>query len=49
MFNGLLTWLDDHKALDQAYIDAHTEGFQANLETARSQGNDWEHWPRRWA
>lgn len=41
LFNGLLTWLDDNKALDQAYIDAHTEGFQATLETARSQGNDW--------
>jgi len=42
LFNGLLTWLDDNKALDQAYIDAHTEGFQATLETARSQGNDWD-------
>jgi len=42
LFNGLLTWLDDNKALDQAYIDAHTEGFRATLETARSQGNDWD-------
>ncbi|MFT7094976.1 MAG: assimilatory nitrate reductase catalytic subunit, partial [Alcanivorax sp.] len=41
LFNGLLTWLDDHNALDQDYIDAHTEGFDSTLHTARKQGNDW--------
>ncbi|MCG8391473.1 MAG: molybdopterin-dependent oxidoreductase [Pseudomonadales bacterium] len=41
LFNGLLTWLDDHDALNRSYIDAHTEGFDATLAMARSQGNDW--------
>ncbi|WP_300412080.1 nitrate reductase, partial [uncultured Alcanivorax sp.] len=41
LFNGLLTWLDDHNGLDRDYIHAHTEGFAATLATAREQGNDW--------
>ena len=27
LFNGLLSYLSDHDALDSAYIEAHTEGF----------------------
>ncbi|MZR62014.1 nitrate reductase [Alcanivorax sp. DP30] len=42
LFNGLLTWLDDHNALDTGYINAHTSGFDAALATAREQGNDWD-------
>ena len=42
LFNGLLTWLDDHNALDQDYIAHHTNGFDQALATARAQGNDWD-------
>ncbi|MFI3220200.1 MAG: molybdopterin-dependent oxidoreductase, partial [Methylococcales bacterium] len=31
LFNGLLSYLSDHDALDSAYIEAHTEGFAAAL------------------
>ena len=29
LFNGLLVWLADHGHLDRAFIDAHTNGFDA--------------------
>ena len=35
LFNGLLAWLTATHAIDQTYIDAHTQGFAAALETAR--------------
>ncbi len=36
LFNGLLCYLADHDHLDQAYIDAHTEGFDEALAAARA-------------
>ncbi len=39
-FNGLLTYLSQHDALDQDYIQAHTEGFDAALEAAQEQVPD---------
>lgn len=36
LFNGLLAYLAQHDGLDQAYIDAHTEDFDAALQQARS-------------
>ncbi len=35
LFNGLLAWLAATHAIDRAYIEAHTEGFEAALEAAR--------------
>lgn len=40
VFNGLLHWLADHDALNNAYIEAHTDGFDAALEAARSSAAD---------
>lgn len=34
LFNGLLHYLNDQDAIDRSYIDAHTEGFAAALQTA---------------
>jgi assimilatory nitrate reductase catalytic subunit len=34
LWNGLLVWLSDHGALDEAYIAAHTEGFETALADA---------------
>ncbi|MBC7576189.1 MAG: molybdopterin-dependent oxidoreductase [Tardiphaga sp.] len=36
LFSGLLAHLADHDALDRAYIDAHTAGFDEALARARS-------------
>ena len=36
LFNGLLTWLTDHGALDQTYIDEHCEGFEQALTVAKA-------------
>ncbi|MEQ9590665.1 MAG: nitrate reductase [Parvibaculaceae bacterium] len=36
LFNGLLGYLAEKGALDPAYIAAHTEGFDAALESAQS-------------
>ena len=38
LFNGLLVWLADHGHLDQAFIGAHTNGFQEALDAARAGG-----------
>lgn len=35
LFNGLLAWLAATHAIDRAYIDAHTEGFDEALAAAR--------------
>jgi len=35
LFNGLLSWLADHNALDLPYINAHTNGFEAALNAVR--------------
>jgi len=40
LFNGLLVWLAEHAALDCAYIDAHTNGWQESLAAARASGAD---------
>ncbi len=40
LFNGLLTYLDQHQYRDQGFIDASTEGLDAALDTARSQVPD---------
>ncbi|ALS98344.1 nitrate reductase [Lacimicrobium alkaliphilum] len=37
LFNGLLAFLDQHNALDKAYIQAHTSGFESCLDKA----SDW--------
>ena len=42
LFNGLLAWLADHDALDQAYLEAHTEGFAKSLAQARADVPDWQ-------
>ena len=34
LWNGLLVWLSEKGALDQAYIAAHTDGFEATLADA---------------
>src|SRR6201990_1622700 len=36
LFSGLLVHLSDHGALDRAYIEAHTSGFDEALARARS-------------
>eukprot|EP00163_Fabomonas_tropica_P027026 TRINITY_DN5111_c0_g6_i1.p1 TRINITY_DN5111_c0_g6~~TRINITY_DN5111_c0_g6_i1.p1 ORF type:complete len:874 (-),score=52.87 TRINITY_DN5111_c0_g6_i1:546-3167(-) len=35
LFNGLLAWLDQHNAIDQAYVNAHCDGYQKALDAAR--------------
>ena len=35
LFNGLLRYLNAANVLDEAFIDAHTEGFDAALDSAR--------------
>lgn len=39
-FNGLLVWLHDHGWADEDYIEAHTEGFDQALSTARLYSPD---------
>lgn len=34
LFNGLLVWLAEHGALDQAYLDQHCQGFEDALRAA---------------
>ncbi len=36
LFNGLLAWLAATHAIDHAYIDAHTNDFEAALDAARA-------------
>jgi assimilatory nitrate reductase catalytic subunit len=36
LWSGLLVWLAEHRAIDTAYINAHTEGFPAALWAARA-------------
>ena len=31
LWNGLLAWLDEHGAVDRAYVSAHVNGFEATL------------------
>ena len=38
LFNGLLVWLAEHGHLDNAYIAAHTQGFDDALAAARAGG-----------
>jgi assimilatory nitrate reductase catalytic subunit len=40
LFNGLLDHLDRTGALDEDYVDAHTEGFSDAMATARESGFD---------
>ena len=40
LFSGLLAYLADNRALDYAYIDAHTSGFVEALATAREAAPD---------
>ena len=39
LFNGLLTYLDQHQYLNDAYIKAHTQGFEQALQAARAQAD----------
>ncbi|MDF0751601.1 nitrate reductase [Marinobacter sp. 71-i] len=36
LFNGLLTWLADKGGLDETYIQAHCQGFEEALKSARA-------------
>jgi assimilatory nitrate reductase catalytic subunit len=36
LWSGLLVWLAEHRAIDTAYINAHTQGFSAALRAARA-------------
>ncbi len=40
LFSGLLAYLADNRALDYAYIDAHTSGFVEALASAREAAPD---------
>ena len=42
LFNGLLVWLADHGSVDEGYVTAHTNGFDAALAAARASGGDLE-------
>ncbi|HET7812713.1 MAG TPA: molybdopterin-dependent oxidoreductase, partial [Steroidobacteraceae bacterium] len=42
LFNGLLVWLADHGHLDRAFIEAHTNGWDAALAAARAGGGTLE-------
>ena len=37
LWNGLFCWLSDHCALDQPFIDEHTDGFASAVAAARRQ------------
>ena len=37
LFNGLFVWLAAHDAIDRRFVNAHTQGFEAALATARAQ------------
>ena len=41
LWNGLLLWLEEHEAIDWAYVGRHTEGLQPALDMARAHG--WRH------
>jgi len=40
LFNGLLSWLAGEGGLDRAYIDAHCQGFEEALVSARAAAPD---------
>ncbi|MBT2117083.1 molybdopterin-dependent oxidoreductase [Dyella sp. LX-66] len=40
LFNGLLSFLFRHGVIDPAFIDAHTEGFDAALAAAEAEAGD---------
>jgi assimilatory nitrate reductase catalytic subunit len=40
LFNGLLSWLARHEALDRPFIEAHTRGFGRALLTADNTASD---------
>ncbi|WP_027830403.1 nitrate reductase [Marinobacter sp. HL-58] len=40
LFNGLLCWLARHDGLDTGYIEAHCQGFESALESARAAAPD---------
>ena len=40
LWNGLLLWLEEHEAIDWAYVGRHTEGLQPALDMARTHGGD---------
>tara|TARA_R110002072_G_scaffold90500_7_gene202454 strand:- start:1257 stop:4007 length:2751 start_codon:yes stop_codon:yes gene_type:complete len=43
LFNGLLTYLAQHKKLDRHYIDSYTEGFEKTLSTAQQDAGSIDH------
>lgn len=40
LFNGLLAYLQANRAVDQDYVDRHTEGFETALRAARNATGD---------
>ncbi|MEL0630679.1 molybdopterin-dependent oxidoreductase [Psychromonas aquatilis] len=42
LFNGLLSYLVEHKKIDQQYIDAHSEGFASALASAQKDASSLE-------
>lgn len=40
LFNGLLNWLASEGAVDQTYIDAHCQGYEQALASARNAAPD---------
>ncbi len=47
LFSGLLVYLADHRALDRAFIESHTDGFDAALSRAREIAPDIAAFPAR--
>lgn len=41
LYNGLLTYLAENDKCDQAYINAHTQGFDETLKLAQQSTPDW--------
>jgi assimilatory nitrate reductase catalytic subunit len=39
LFNGLLVYLEEQGELDRTFVEHHTEGLEAALQTARGQGD----------
>src|SRR5581483_2861856 len=46
LFSGLLVYLADHRALDRAFIESHTDGFDAALARARNRAGHRGGFPR---
>ncbi len=43
LFNGLLSYLTDCEAIDNDYINSHTEGFEKTIHTAQQSTKDLVH------